>query len=53
MVFRFMTMIQKTFTIPCTTKSIQDTDSDTLYLTGIANTGLEDLVGDVSNPAST
>jgi hypothetical protein len=47
MVFRFMTMIQKTFTIPCTTKSIQDTDSDTLYLTGIANTGLEDLVGDV------
>jgi hypothetical protein len=42
-----MTMIQKTFTIPCTTKSIQDNDTDTLYLTGIANTGLEDLVGDV------
>lgn len=43
-------MIQKTFTIPCTTKSIQDKDTqgnDTLYLTGIANTGLEDLVGDV------
>ena len=43
-------MIQKQFTIPCTTKSIHSKDSEgntTLYLTGIANTGLEDLVGDV------
>lgn len=42
-------MIQKQFTIPCTTKkATNDTQgNDTLYLTGIANTGLEDLVGDV------
>ena len=43
-------MIQKQFTIPCTTKSIQTKDTsgdDTLYLTGIANTGMEDLVGDI------
>lgn len=43
-------MIQKQFTIPCTTKSIQTKDTEgnnTLYLTGIANTGMEDLVGDV------
>ena len=39
-------MIQrKDFRIPSTAKSI--VEDDILYLTGIANTGLEDLVGDV------
>ena len=38
-------MITKNFTIPSTAKSL--IEDDTLYITGIANTGLEDLVGDV------
>lgn len=38
-------MITKNFTIPSTAKSL--IEDDTLYITGIANTGLEDLVGDI------
>ena len=41
-----MVMIQsKNFNIPSTAKSL--VEEDTLYLVGIANTGCEDLVGDI------
>lgn len=38
-------MISKNFIIPSTAKSL--VEEDALYITGVANTGLEDLVGDI------
>lgn len=40
-----MTVTTKNFTLPSTAKSL--VEDDILYITGVANTGTEDLVGDV------